>query len=362
MEIVLADGDIVRTGQFAVSNSQSSHISKFTFGPSIEGLFLQTNLGVVTKMGIWLYPQPPAYASCVLDVPELEDVEHVVDLFNEFRQNGVIPNTVYVPNIVEWTAMMGKRKEFWPNPGPIPLWRIRELQKQFDLGYWTAKFGLYGPAEVVQAHVNEVKRVVVKRIPVARFRSRFFSGKDGELLKATDVPEEDGGFFVGIPSLWSLPMVKFRLPKDGSGIASHIDFSPIIPSSGKAVVEWAKAAQKIYEENGYDLFCDFFMHERHVIFVNMMTFDKTNPVHRTAVDRIFRDLAKAGKERGYSAYRTHVNYMGKFSQSLGGIRADRELDLISDFYDFNNHAYRRFVEKIKVHRNYLDGPHDHHDC
>jgi hypothetical protein len=94
----------------------------------------------------------------------------------------------------------------------------------------------------------------------------------------------------------------------------------------------------------------------------MMTFDKTNPVHRTAVDRIFRDLAKAGKERGYSAYRTHVNYMGKFLHLLGGIRADRELDLISDFYDFNNHAYRRFVEKIKVHRNYLYGPHDHHDC
>jgi FAD/FMN-containing dehydrogenase len=41
VEAMLANGDLVRTGQFAISNSPSSHLSKFTFGPSIEGLFLQ---------------------------------------------------------------------------------------------------------------------------------------------------------------------------------------------------------------------------------------------------------------------------------------------------------------------------------
>jgi hypothetical protein len=184
-------------------------------------------------------------------------VEHVVDLFNEFRQNGVVPNSVYVSNIVEWTAMMGKRNEFWPYPGPIPLWRIRELQKQFDLGYWTARFGLYGPAEVVQAHVNEVKRLVEKRIPVARFRSWFFSGKDGELLKATDVPEEDGGFFVGIPSLWSLPMVKFRLPKDGSGIASHIDFSLSFHPLAKQLWNGLKPRSRFTRKMGMTCFVTF---------------------------------------------------------------------------------------------------------
>jgi FAD/FMN-containing dehydrogenase len=53
LEAMLANGELVRTGQFAVSGSPSSHLSKFTFGPSIEGLFLQSNLGIVTKLGIW---------------------------------------------------------------------------------------------------------------------------------------------------------------------------------------------------------------------------------------------------------------------------------------------------------------------
>lgn len=60
------------------------------------------------------------------------------------------------------------------------------------------------------------------------------------------------------------------------------------------------------------MFCDFFMHERHVIFVNMMTFDKTNGEHRRAVKAIFQTLFEEGRKRGYSKYRSHVNAMGEF--------------------------------------------------
>ncbi|KAJ5986626.1 D-lactate dehydrogenase [Penicillium sp. IBT 35674x] len=331
LEAVLADGDVIRTGQFAISNSKSAHLSKFSFGPSIEGLFLQSNLGITTKMGIWLYPQPSAYASCTLDVPNLEDVVHIVDLFNELRQNGVVPNTVYVSSLSEFIAMSGTREKYWPREGPIPLWRLQELQKELNLGFWNAKFGLYGPLEVVQGHVKAVERSVAEGIPMGRFRSQVFSGKNGEPLQAEMVPPEEGGFFVGVPSLWSLPMVKYRTPENGKGIGGHIDYSPIIPSSGKAVLEWARISQKICEENGFDLFCDFFMHERHIIFVNFMTFDKTNLSHRDSMKNIFRRLFKEAKSRGYSAYRSHVNFM----------------DAVADFYDFNNHAYRRFVEQLK---------------
>lgn len=63
----------------------------------------------------------------------------------------------------------------------------------------------------------------------------------------------------------------------------------------------------------------------------MMTFDKTNSFHRASVQAIFQDLFAEGKKRGYSKYRSHVNAM----------------DQVADLYDFNDHAYRRFVETIK---------------
>ncbi|KAL6709794.1 hypothetical protein ACN47E_001223 [Coniothyrium glycines] len=95
LEVMLANGDLVRTGQFGVSNSPSSHLSKFTFGPSIEGLFLQSNLGIVTKMGIWLTPAPQAFMSCTFDMPNFEDVEAIVDIFGPLRRDGLLPNTIY---------------------------------------------------------------------------------------------------------------------------------------------------------------------------------------------------------------------------------------------------------------------------
>lgn len=314
VEAMLANGDLVRTGQFAVSNSPSAHLSKFTFGPSIEGLFLQSNLGIVTKLGIWLTPAPQAYMSCSFDMPDFDDVETIADIFGPLRRDGLVPNTVYVSNVTEWLGMLGSREDFWPHETPIPDWRIKELQAQFGLGYWNAKFGLYGAKDVVQAHFDELQKMIKKKAPKGRLQGKMFAAPEGQTLDPTSVPEAEGGFFVGIPSLWSLPMVKFRLPKAGGGIGAHYDYSPIIPSNGKEILTWVKTAKGICEKHGFDLFCDFFMHERHVIFVNMFTFDKRNAGHREAVQRIFDDLFEAGKKKGYSKYRSHVNTMG--TQSL----------------------------------------------
>jgi hypothetical protein len=244
VEAMLANGELVRTGQFAVSGSPSSHLSKFTFGPSIEGLFLQSNLGVVTKMGIWLTPAPQAFMSCSFDMPDLEDVETIVNVFGPLRRDGLLPNTVYVSNLVEWLGMMGKREELWPESGAIPEWRLKELQKQLDIGYWNAKFGLYGARDVIQAHFDELKKTVAQKAPKGRLTGNIFSTPDGKTLDPSSVPDPHGGFFVGMPSLWSLPMVKFRLPKKGGGVGAHYDYSPIIPSNGAAVLEWVKTAKK----------------------------------------------------------------------------------------------------------------------
>ncbi|KAJ4370468.1 hypothetical protein N0V83_004986 [Neocucurbitaria cava] len=331
LEAMLANGDLVRTGQFGITNSPSAHLSKFTFGPSIEGLFLQSNLGIVTKMGIWLTPAPQAFMSCAFDMPDFEDVETIIDVLGPLRRDGLLPNTVYVSNVGEWLAMMGRREDFWPEDSPIPDWKIAELQKKLDLGYWNAKFGLYGARDVIQAHFDELKKIIAKKAPKGRLVGKIFSAPDGEMLDPASVPEVDGGFFVGIPTLWSLPMVKFRLPKSGGGIGAHYDYSPIIPSNGKEILDWVKTSRKICEAENCDLFCDFFMHERHVIFVNMFTFDKTNAGHRQTVQTLFNNLFEAGKKRGYSKYRSHVNTM----------------DRVASLYDFNDHAYRRFVEAIK---------------
>lgn len=94
-----------------------------------------------------------------------ENVEVMVDFFGEMRQNGVLPNTVYISNIVDWLGTVGKRVEYWDKDEPIPEWKVRELQEKLNMGYWNAKFGLYGPKGVIQAQIDKFKKVAAIKAP-----------------------------------------------------------------------------------------------------------------------------------------------------------------------------------------------------
>jgi len=51
MEVVLANGELLRTGMGAMPGAKTWQQYKSGFGPWIDGIFSQSNFGVVTKMG-----------------------------------------------------------------------------------------------------------------------------------------------------------------------------------------------------------------------------------------------------------------------------------------------------------------------
>ncbi len=52
MEIVLGNGEIIRTGDGSIDLGKDElvnwHVSKYAFGPILDGLFAQSNFGIVT--------------------------------------------------------------------------------------------------------------------------------------------------------------------------------------------------------------------------------------------------------------------------------------------------------------------------
>ncbi|KAF5586538.1 Vanillyl-alcohol oxidase [Fusarium pseudoanthophilum] len=331
LEVLLADGDVVRTGQFSIDGSPNAFISKFTYGPSIEGLFLQSNLGVVTKLSLWMTPTPPAFMECTLSADEFKHIEPMVDLLGPMRQNGLIPSCVWFMGCWEILAARGKRVDFWDGPGPVPTWRMRELCKELELPYWTARWGFWGPKRVIQAQFDEIKELVEKTQPALKLNGTIFSGDNGGLVDNKSIPEMNAVLLTGQSSLFSLPTIQWALPKDGSGKGAHGDYAPHIPNSGKLTLEWIKKSYECYEKRGIEPMIDFFMHERHILMVNMFMYDQQNSRDRKAVYDLYHDFHKLSKDRCYGMYRAHVNYM----------------DLIAGHSSFNNYAYNRFVEKIK---------------
>ena len=323
LEVMLADGDLVRTGQFGISNSPSAFLSKFTFGPSVEGLFLQSNLGVVTKLSIGLTPQPQAFMSCTFSMPRFEDLEVMVDAFGEMRRNGTINSLVWFTSLIETLCIAGRRDEYWKGEGPVPDWRLEELREETGYGHWYARWGLYGPKRIVEAQFAEIKAVMAERAPTGTITGDLYADDAG--VDAASVPAEHGSMFVGYPQMWSLPLINWPIPKDkaGGGKAAHGDYAPIIPSSGKLVLEWMRVSKPICEANGVELMADFFMHERHVVLMNMFTWDQTDPAQKERVERLYYGLHEEAKKRGYGMYRAHVNHMGELflphPRSKGGV-------------------------------------------
>ena len=72
LEIVLGNGDVLRTGDGSIESKDlvNWHTSKYSFGPILDGLFAQSNYGIVTRMGLWLMPRPPAVRSFHFAFPD----------------------------------------------------------------------------------------------------------------------------------------------------------------------------------------------------------------------------------------------------------------------------------------------------
>ena len=82
MEIVLGNGDVIRTGDGGLDTEDpiNWHVSRFSSGPALDGLFAQSNFGIVTRVGIWLMPRPPVSRSFHFVFPDDEDIEQIIDL------------------------------------------------------------------------------------------------------------------------------------------------------------------------------------------------------------------------------------------------------------------------------------------
>ena len=58
MEVVLPGGELMRTGNGLCPGQQGVACLQARPGPTPDQLFMQSNFGIVTKMGVWLMPTP----------------------------------------------------------------------------------------------------------------------------------------------------------------------------------------------------------------------------------------------------------------------------------------------------------------
>lgn len=140
MEVVLSNGDLLRTGMGALPGNNTWQLFKYNFGPYLDGLFSQSDMAVPGKIGLWLMPAPPAYFPFMVTLPRLEDLGAVVEILRPLKLGSVIPNTVAISHAAFDAAVSGGRRgEFMEQGEPR-----QAVLAEKNLGVWNVYGALYG--------------------------------------------------------------------------------------------------------------------------------------------------------------------------------------------------------------------------
>ena len=317
LEIVLPDGELIRSGMGAMSNSNSGALLPCGFGPSIEGLFTQSNYGVVTKMTRHLLPEPETYMSCEINCRFDEGLEQIVDRLRPFKLDETIHNPVVIFNLELIASILSVRSQWYEGEGPLPEGILVDIQDKLKLGRWNASFGLYGSEVKVNDSWTRIQNAV-KDIKGIELRARVYHPGD-EILHPRDQSQ------AGIPGLNEFGLVNWL----GSG--GHIDLSPVGPMTGKHARAINELIRNEIHAYGFDHLCGFYCESRAFRFVNTIVFRKNNPEEMKKVRLLFAVLIRKLAENGYGEYRTHIAYMEQVAKT----------------FNYNDHAMLRFQETLK---------------
>ena len=93
LEVVLPNGQCIHTGFGRFAQARAAAVGRWGVGPYLDGLFTQSNLGIVTKLTMWLMPLPVDVRgfTCVLEeaayLPLLIDTVRTLTLQEVLRSH-----------------------------------------------------------------------------------------------------------------------------------------------------------------------------------------------------------------------------------------------------------------------------------
>lgn len=314
IEVVLADGSVVRTGAGAMQGNAAWHVTKNSYGPGWDQVFFQSNFGIVTRVGLWLMPAPEATMSLSLQLPEADDLERGIALFQPLRLNGLIDHDAAWVSYVGIASYVGPRSMFWQGEGLLPEAEGARIRKQLGIGWWNAEVNLYGSESVIAAKARLVSEAA---------RKVGISGGDWRTWRQGDDFAQSKA---GIPGTRDMMMVNWL-----GGRGGHLGFSPIMPSDPKLAAAQFRRNRARYQEFGIDYYGAFGVGGRQTVAVNEILYNRDDPDQARRVGGLFEALIRDTHAAGFGEYRTHIDYM----------------DAVAATFDFNNHAMRRFNERVK---------------
>jgi 4-cresol dehydrogenase (hydroxylating) len=318
MEVVLANGDVLRTGMGGIDIGTAWQLYQPGYGPSFDSMFMQSNYGIVTKLGVWLMPAPPAYLLGEIQFRHEADLETIVDILRPLRLDGTIGNHAVIEGGLRRAAGLSARAQWYEGKGAMPESAVAAMLDKLNVGRWNLHYALYGTPELIDERQRIVQRAFA-RVPQAKLFAARYAG---------DAQPAGGGDrnLAGIPAMTAFRMLDWR-----GGAGAHVDFAPICPATGRDALRQYTMIKTRAAEYGFDYYGGFTAGVRHLHHIFAAIFDRDDPNQVEQAGALLRSLMSDTRAAGYGQYRAHLAYM----------------DFAAAQYSFNDGASLRLSETIK---------------
>jgi 4-cresol dehydrogenase (hydroxylating) len=328
LEVLLPSGAIIRTGFSRFQGARTAHVSRWGVGPSLDGLFAQSNLGIVLQMSVWLMPAPEHFEAFFFMSRDPEGLGPLIDALRPLRMNGTLRSVMHIGN--DYKVLTAMSQYPWDETGgrvPLDAGQMRVVRDRLGIGSWNGSGGLYG----TRPQVREAKRLLKSALRGRVDRLQFvddrrlallkrFSGVFGRLTgwdvtRTLAVLEPVYGLMRGVPTDATMASAYWRKKEAApvSGADPDRDrcgllwCSPTLPNTGAAAREMTGLAVEILLSHGFEPQISLSLAtERMSICVITISYDRDQPGEDERAARCYRELEAASMAHGFPPYRLSV--------------------------------------------------------
>jgi 4-cresol dehydrogenase (hydroxylating) flavoprotein subunit len=257
LEAVLANGDIYRGALSELGGAIVDRVFKWGVGPYLDGLFAQSNFGIVTRMTIALARRPERIEGFLFAIDSDAGLAAAVPAVQRvLRELNGIAGSVNLMNSRRMLAMtMPYPRARLGGAGILSTGTVAELARQYRVTAWTGFGALYGTADIVRAARRSVRRMLrpaVGRLSfistaaaarLDRVLSRLPHLRHGPLAKRARTLDRAMQLIAGKPSEVALPLAYWQsgVPQSGAALDPARDgcgliwYPPLVPMTAERV-------------------------------------------------------------------------------------------------------------------------------
>jgi 4-cresol dehydrogenase (hydroxylating) flavoprotein subunit len=322
LEVVLPTGDCIHTGFARFPEARAAAVHRWGVGPYVDGLFTQSNLGIVTGMTLWLQPAPAYSQACYFAIGSADRLEALIDTLRNMKFAGLPTDPVHLDN--DYKVLSGIAQYPWAGerePASLSPEMMASLRPALGIGAWNGAFGLHAAgAEQGLMSREWVRQQLEGRVDQLLFtdstQTRVYASLAGAGLDLAELfevrPDTDA---VGAEGRVRSTYWRKKTPpppdpdpdRDGCGV---MWCAPVVPFAGRHVAAAVRLIEPVVTEHQFEPFISLLcLTERSAIVNAALFYDRTVAGEDERAAACHAALLQRLGAAGYFPYRLGIQSM-----------------------------------------------------